>query len=104
MMKISKSREKYLLEKYFGTKNKKNIPLHLSQFGCRDSDVADEDVFFITQYVTSIGHLVIGGTFVTAAGLECLKKLKEVEYLDLRSMPLRDDNLDCILHETIVPS
>ncbi|WBV60832.1 hypothetical protein PFY12_01625 [Chryseobacterium camelliae] len=98
MIKLSKNREKYLLEKYFNTKNNKNIPVYLSQFGCRDSDLTDEDLYFITQYVTHIDRLAIGGSFVTEEGLQCLEKLKNVEYLDLRSMPLNDDNLDCILH------
>jgi hypothetical protein len=98
MIKLSKSREKYLLEKYFKTKNKKNIPVSISQFGCRDCDTTDEELFFITQYVTEIHHLALGGTFVTENGLQYLKKLKNVEYLDLRSMGLTDDNLDCILH------
>lgn len=98
MIKLSKSREKYLLEKYFNTKNKKNIPAYLSQFGCRDGDTTNEDLFFITQYVTEIDHLALGGTFVTEHGLQYLKKLNNVKYLDLRSMRLNDDNLDCILH------
>lgn len=98
MIKLSKSREKHLLEKYFSTKNKKNIPAYISQFGCRDSDLTDEDLFFITQYVTHIDRLAIGGSFVTENGLQYLKKLKHAEYLDLRSMPLNDNNLDCILH------
>ncbi|MCE3074356.1 hypothetical protein [Chryseobacterium gwangjuense] len=98
MIKLSKNREKYLLEKYFSTKNNKNIPAYLSQFGCRDSDLTDNELFFITQYVTHIDRLAIGGSFVTEEGLQYLKKLKNVEYLDLRSMPLNDDNLDCILH------
>lgn len=97
-MKISKSREKYLLEKYFNSKNKKNIPVYLSQFGCRDCDTTDEDLYFVTQYVTSIDHLVLGGSFITESGLHYLKKLTSTEYLDLRSMPLNDGNLDCILH------
>lgn len=98
MIKLSKNREKYLLEKYFNTKSKKNVPAHLSQFGCRDGDTTDEDLFFITQYVTEIVRFAIGGSFVTESGLQYLKKLKKVEYLDLRSIPLNDDNLDCILH------
>lgn len=98
MIKLSKNREKYLLEQYFKTKNKKHIPASISQFGCRDSDITDEDLFFITQYVTRIDRLAIGGSFVTEEGLQYLKKLQYVEYMDLKSMPLNDDNLDCILH------
>lgn len=97
-MKLSKSRERYLLEKYFYTKNTKNLPSRLSQFGCRDDNTSDEDLFFITQYVTEIDRLAIGGSLVTKNGLEYLKKLSRVEYLDLKSMRLNDDNLDCILH------
>lgn len=97
-MKLSKSREKYLLEKYFQTKNTKNIPIYLSQFGCRDGDTSDEDLYFITQYVTEIDNLVLRNSFVTEYGLEFLKKLKSVKYLDVRGRNLNDDNLDCILH------
>lgn len=97
-MKLSKSREKYLLQTYFNTKNNRNIPKHLSQFGCRDCDTTDEDLFFITKYVTSIDRISLGGSFVTKDGLEYLKKLENASYLDLRSVPLNDDNLDCILH------
>ena len=97
-MKLSKGKEKYLLEKYFKTKNNKNIPTHLSQFGHRSSDTTDEDLFFITQYVSEIDRLSIGESYVTIYGLEYLKRIKRVEYLDLRGMPLNDNNLDCILH------
>lgn len=98
MAKRSKTREKYFLEKYFGTKNKKDIPTHINQFGCRDCDITDEEFCFITQHVTSIDRLILGGTLVTESGLEYLKKIKTVEHLDLRSLPLNDTNLDCILH------
>lgn len=97
-MKISKSREKYLLEKFFQTKNKKDIPTYLSQFGCRDCETTDEDLYFVTRYVTRIDRLSLGGSLVTKAGLKYIKELKEVEYLDLRSMALDDENLDNILH------
>ncbi|VBB45008.1 hypothetical protein TRIP_D300026 [uncultured Paludibacter sp.] len=97
-MKLSKNREKYLLEKYFQTKNTKNIPSHITQFGCRDCDTTDEDLFFITQYVTEIDRLSLGGSLVTKDGLEYLKKLTKVNYLDLAEVPLSDENLDCILH------
>lgn len=97
-MKLSKNREKYLLEKYFNTKKNKNLPTHISQLGCRDCDTSDEDLFFITQYVSKIDRLSIGGSFVTKEGLEYLKKLIRVEYLDLKGVPINDDNLDCILH------
>ncbi|MBN7800127.1 hypothetical protein J0A67_04600 [Algoriphagus aestuariicola] len=83
---------------YFHTDNKKKIPTYLKQFGCRDSEVTDEDVFFVTQYVSKIDRFAIGGTLVSEEGLECLKKLSAVEYLDLRGVPLTDGNLDCILH------
>lgn len=98
MASLSKNREKYLLEKHFRTKNKKDIPSYLSQFGCRDGDTTDEDLAFITQYVTHIDRLILGGSFVTEHGLEYLKKINTVAYLDLRSVPLHDHNLDCILH------
>lgn len=98
MIKLSKSREKYLLETYFNTRNPKDVPNHLSQFGCRDGETTDEDLFFITQYVTSIDRLALGGNLVTEQGLQYLKRLQSVSYLDLKSMPLGDDNLDCILH------
>jgi len=98
MRKLSKNRENYLLEKYFGTKNKKNIPAHLGQFGSRDGETTDEELFFITQYVTSFDRLILGGSNITESGLEYLKQIKTVEHLDLRSLPLNDTNLDCILH------
>ena len=97
-MKISKSREKYLLQKYFYTKNVKNIPNFLSQFGFRDSDTSDEDLFFVTKYVSNINRLSLGGSLITKNGLEYLKKIKIVAYLDLAEVPLDDSNLDCILH------
>lgn len=95
---LSKSQEKHLLQTYFKTKNNKNIPRHISHFGAPDSDTSDETLFFITKYVDSIDWLMLRGSFVTATGLELLKKLKQVYFLDLGSMPLNDDNLDCILH------
>lgn len=95
---LSRSREKYLLQTYFNTKNIKNIPAHISQFGVPDGDTSDETLFFITKYVTSIDRLVLRGSSVTEEGLQLLKKLKQVYYLDLGSMALHDDNLDCILH------
>jgi len=98
MAKLSKSREKYLADKLFGAKNTKNIPPQLSEFGCRDCEISDEDLFFISQYVTDIGKLILGSTDVTETGLQYLKKIKTVEYLDLRSLPLNEDNSDCILH------
>ena len=98
MTKLSKSREKYLLEKHFKTKSAKNIPVSLTQFGCRDGETTDEDLFFVTTYVIRIDRLALGGTLVTENGLQYLKKLESVEYLDLRSMALNDNNLDCILH------
>ena len=97
-MKISKSREKYLLEIFFGTTRKKDIPEHLSQFGFRDFETSDEDLFFITQYILSIDRLILGGSLITENGLNFLKKLKNVKELDLRSLPLDDNNLDSILH------
>lgn len=97
-MKLSKSREKYLLQKYFNTKSDKNIPTHLSQFGMRSGDTNDEDLYFVTLYVTEIDRLSIGDSFVTIHGLQYLKKLKKVIYLDLRGVALTDDSLDCILH------
>ena len=97
-MKLSKARQKHLLENYFGTKNAKNIPEKLYVFGCRDCNTSDEELFFVTQYVTEIENLILGGTLVTKLGLEYLKKLKKVNYLDLKEMPVDDENLDCILH------
>lgn len=70
----------------------------MSQFGVPDGDTSDETLFFITKYVTSIDRLVLRGSSVTEEGLQLLKKLKQVYYLDLGSMALHDDNLDCILH------
>lgn len=99
---LSKSQEKHLLQTYFNTKNNKNIPSHIAQFGAPDSDTSDETLFFITKYVDSIDWLVLRGSFVTADGLELLKKLKQVYFLDLGSMPLNDANLDCILHFTML--
>ena len=97
-MKLSKSREKYLLQKHFNTKSEKNIPNFLSQFGCRDSDTSDEDLFFITQYVTAVEMVVLGGSLLTETGLRYLKNLQEVKHLDLRSLPLNKSNLQSILH------
>ena len=91
-----------MLEKYFQTKSAKNIPPHLSQFGCRDCDTTDEDLFFITQFVSEIDRLSLGGSLVSEDGLQYLKKLRQVKYLDLSSVPLNDNNLDCILHLTDV--
>ena len=99
-MKLSKSREKYLLEKYFQTKNNKNVPTYLNQFGCKDGDTSDEDLYFITQYATEIDNLVLRNSFVTEYGLEFLRKLKSVKCLDLRGLNLNDENLQCILHFT----
>lgn len=98
MRKLSKNRENYLLEKYFGTKNKKSTPVHLDQFGSRDGETTDEELFFITQYIITINRLILGGSNITESGLEYLKQIKSVEHLDLRSLPLNDTNLDCILH------
>lgn len=95
---LSKSQEKYLLQTYFNTKNNKNIPTHISQFGVPDGDTADETLFFITKYVKTIDRLVLRGSYVTENGLQLLKKLEQVYYLDLGSMALHDGNLDCILH------
>jgi hypothetical protein len=95
---LSKSQEKYLLQTYFNTKNNKNIPAHLSQFGVPDGDTTDETLFFITKYVKAIDRLVLRGSFVTEDGLQLLKKLEQVYDLDLGSMALHDGNLDCILH------
>lgn len=99
---LSKSQEKHLLQTYFNTKNNKNIPTHIAQFGAPDSDTSDETLFFITKYVDSIDRLDLRGSFVTADGLQLLKKLKHVLFLDLGSLPLNDDNLDCILHLTML--
>lgn len=99
---LSKSQEKHLLQIYFNTKNSKNIPTHISQFGAPDADTDDATLFFITKYVNSIDRLVLRGSFVTADGLQLLKKLEQVYFLDLGSMALNDDNLDCILHLTML--
>lgn len=95
---LSKSQEKYLLQTYFNTKNNKKIPAHISQFGVPDGDTTDETLFFITKYVKAIDRLVLRGSYVTEEGLQLLKKLEQVYYLDLGSMALHDGNLDCILH------
>jgi len=95
---LSKSQEKYLLQTYFNTKNNKNIPTHISQFGVPDGDTSDETLFFITKYVKTIDRLVLRGSYVTEDGLQLLKKIEQVYYLDLGSMSLHDGNLDCILH------
>jgi len=95
---LSKSQEKYLLQTYFSTKSNKNIPAHISQFGVPDGDTTDETLYFITKYVTAINRLVLRGSYVTEDGLQLLKKLEQVYYLDLGSMALHDGNLDCILH------
>ncbi|WP_445711358.1 hypothetical protein [Flavobacterium sp.] len=97
-MRLSKTREKYLLQKYFNTKSDKNIPDHLSQFGMRSGDTTDEDLCFITQHVSAIDRLALGDSFVTIHGLDYLKKLKKVLFLDLRGIPLTDEKLDCLLH------
>lgn len=95
---LSKSQEKYLLQTYFNTKSNKNIPAHISQFGVPDGDTTDETLYFITKYVKAIDRLVLRGSYVTEDGLQLLKKLEQVYYLDLGSMALHDGNLDCILH------
>lgn len=99
---LSKSQEKHLLQTYFNTKSNKNIPAHISQFGVPDGDTTDETLYFITKYVKAIDRLVLRGSYVTEDGLQLLKKLQQVYYLDLGSMALHDGNLDCILHLTMV--
>ena len=59
-------------------------------------------MFFITQFVSDIDRLSLGGSLVSEEGLQYLKKLKKVKYLDLGGVPLNDNNLDCILHLTDV--
>lgn len=97
-MKFSKARKKYLLENYFGTKNDKNIPKNLYVFGCRDCNTSDEELFFVSQYVTEIENLILGGTLISKQGLQYLKKIQKVTYLDLKEIPINDQDLDCILH------
>lgn len=87
-----------MLQTYFHTRSNKNIPSHLPQFGAPDGDTTDEELFFITKYVTAIDKVFLRNSFVTEEGLQLLKKLQKVNYLDLRGMPLHDGNLDCILH------
>lgn len=99
---ISKSQEKHLLQSYFKTKNAKNVPTYMEQFGFPDSEIDDDTFEFITRYVTSIDRIVLRGSLITANGLQLLKKIKQVYFLDLGELALTDDNIDCILHLTML--
>lgn len=99
---LSKNQERHLLQTYFNTKNSKNVPTHISQFGVPDGETDDATLFFITKYVDSIDRLVLRGSLVTADGLQLLKKLNRVFFLDLGELPLADTNINCILHLTML--
>lgn len=86
------------MQAYFSTTNVRNVPDHLQQFVASGSNDADEQLFFITNYVKSISKLILRDSGITREGLEFLKKLESVVYLDLGGAPLSDSNLDCITH------
>lgn len=82
----SKKKEKYFWEKYFGISytQANNLSPVIKRINFRDSELNDEELFFLVSKVKVIHQLDLDNTCVTDCGVQYLTKLESLKELRLK--------------------
>ncbi|MDB5227509.1 MAG: hypothetical protein JWN78_1702 [Bacteroidota bacterium] len=81
-----KKKEKYFWEKYFGISYNQagNLNPVVKRLNFRDSELDDEELFFLISKMKSICQLDLDNTLVTDKGIQYLTKLESIKELRLK--------------------